>query len=267
MKTPSNIPFRIAVALCAALLTQSSAVRAQTFFDDFSDLNDSAVPSGLAWTHNSTFALSTGQTWSAATGAYRLTAPNNGYNPGNGAFGYAGSLAGPSATDSLTAFDTAFPVTPGPFGAFGVAARLSNLASPLDLHGYGLVWEPYGNSLAGKLRLERFGPPGTFNSIANVNLGLSPVNTYTFVLEVTGSTIDGKVYQIGLGEIAHLIAIDATYLSGRSGILGVSQVPIGATDFTIDNYLMVVPEPSFGLIAGLGAVGLFVARRFRSQRS
>ena len=42
-------------------------------FDDFSDLNDTADP---AWTHVSGYVNSTGQTWDASTGQYRLTAPN-----------------------------------------------------------------------------------------------------------------------------------------------------------------------------------------------
>jgi hypothetical protein len=52
--------------------------------DDFSDLNDTANPT---WTHLDGLVASTGQTWDASTGQYRMTAQNNGFS----SLGFVGS--------------------------------------------------------------------------------------------------------------------------------------------------------------------------------
>src|SRR5688572_30484920 len=57
-----------------ALIVAPRHVRA-AIFDTFSDGNDTANP---AWSHLAGYVNSTGQTWDASSGGYRLTAPNNG---------------------------------------------------------------------------------------------------------------------------------------------------------------------------------------------
>ena len=62
----------VAIALSAWPNTAVAAV-----FDNFSDLNDTVNPT---WTHLDGLAASTGQTWDASTGQYRMTAQNNGFS-------------------------------------------------------------------------------------------------------------------------------------------------------------------------------------------
>src|SRR5687768_13373061 len=76
----------LAGALLVVMVARPDAARAVT--DDFSDLNDTANP---PWTHLDGLVASTGQSWDASTGQYRMTAPNNGFSN----LGFVGSYAGP----------------------------------------------------------------------------------------------------------------------------------------------------------------------------
>ena len=255
-----------AIVLSLAVPTPANASLAQyvnpAYANDFSSLTDAG------WTHLNIFALSTLQTWSAATGAYRLTAPPNGYNPGNGKYGFGGSIVtGLTIGNGYVQSDVVSWTGPGPVGAFGVGSRLSNLGAPLDLHGYAIVYEPYGNSLAGDIRLERLGPPGIFNSLGALNVTLIPGNQYTFTLETTGSSIVGSLWdvgQVGTSLVGQVSATDSTYASGAAGVFVVCQQPMPTVDATFDNFLVVIPEPGTGLLLGLGLVGFLAARGRRS---
>src|SRR5688572_4085670 len=66
--------------------------------DDFSDLNDTANPT---WTHLDGLVASTGQTWDASTGQYRMTAPNNGFSN----LGFVGSYVAQSFSDVVVSAD------------------------------------------------------------------------------------------------------------------------------------------------------------------
>ena len=67
-------------------------------FDNFSDLNDTANP---AWTHLDGLAASTGQTWSAASGQYRMTAPTMAFTN----LGFVGSYVPQSFTNVTVSAD------------------------------------------------------------------------------------------------------------------------------------------------------------------
>jgi len=256
-----------ATATLTALLSLTTHA-ATLFSDNFSTLNDAA------WTHLSAFAMSTGQTWDATTGSYRLTAPANGYNPGTGKYGFVGSVAtGVTLSDGIVQSDVLTfqggGATQSPFGALGLGTRLNNLSSPLGLTGYGLAYEPYGNSGGPTLRLQRLGPPSIFNSLAVVNVNLTPGNQYTITLEASGSSITGSIWnfgQVGTGLVGQVSAVDATYASGSVGLLGVTQAPMPTADTTWDNFLVVVPEPGTGLLLALGLCGALARRGFGSKR-
>ena len=83
-------------AALAAMIVGGAARSHAAIVDDFSDLNDTASPT---WTHLNGNLGSTGQTWDASTGQYRLTAPNNGFFLNGGNLGFVGSHTGPSFTN------------------------------------------------------------------------------------------------------------------------------------------------------------------------
>src|SRR6266581_3132949 len=90
----------------AFLVIQSSSVAA-TITDDFSDLNDTVNPT---WTHLFNEIGSSGQTWDASTGEYRLMAPANGANVAPaGQLGFVASYTGPISTDVTVTADIVEP--------------------------------------------------------------------------------------------------------------------------------------------------------------
>src|SRR5512141_1507263 len=112
----------LAVLLALAIPAPANASLVQyqntAFSDNFSSLSDGA------WTHLSAFALSTGQTWNASTGAYEMTAPANGYNPGTGKYGFVGSaVTGLTVADGYVQSDVVTWQGVGAFGAWGVGSR------------------------------------------------------------------------------------------------------------------------------------------------
>ncbi len=148
-----------AIVLSLAVPTPANASLAQyvnpAYANDFSSLTDAG------WTHLSIFALSTGQTWSAATGAYRLTAPPNGYNPGNGKYGFVGStVTGLTIGNGYVQSDVVslggwsrFLSVPSVSGRGWVTSALL-WASPVTPSFMSLTATPS----AGDIRLERLGP-------------------------------------------------------------------------------------------------------------
>ncbi len=148
------------LAIAAALFAWPNTAIAVV--DNFSDLNDTANP---AWTHLDGLVASTGQTWSAASGQYRMTAVNNGFNN----LGFVGSYVPQSFTNvTVSATITSFVDDPVAQGApFGVGARLDGNNGFNLLKGYGYAYEPHAASGAGEVVLYRI------NGASLVDLGRS----------------------------------------------------------------------------------------------
>lgn len=239
--------------VAAALVASPTGTLGQYVFDDFSDLNDTANP---AWVHLNGLVGSTGQSWDASGGNYRLQAPNNGLS----GYGFVGSYVPTSFTDSITRVDfVSFP-GPGANPVFGVAARLNGNNAFNALSGYGLAYEPYAAGLTGELVLYRI-TGASLTDLGSVQVSLDPSKDYTFELAVIGSELRGRVFEVGGGMVAEKTATDTTFASGYSGVLGYGQNGVTPpTDFTVDNFL-VVPEPASSLLLGLGFAGLLVIRR------
>jgi hypothetical protein len=181
-------------------------------------------------------------------------------------FGFVGSYAGPSITDGRVEVDFVQFGGPGANPVFGVAGRLNGDNAVGGLAGYGYAYEPFAAGLTGEMVLYRINPGIDLDDLGSQQISLDPAKDYRFVLEFSGSTIHGQVFEIGGGLVAERFATDATYDSGFSGLLGYSQTGVAPTDFTVDNF-QVVPEPGIGMLVGLGAVGLLAGRRFWRKRA
>ena len=263
MKTKMSQMKRVgAVALSIVLLT-SAAPAAVDAFDLFFDGEDTSNPT---WTHTSGLVNSTGQSWSVTGGAYRLQAPNNGFST----YGFVGSMLGSVNSDVRVEADFLDWAEPsnGIGGVFGVGARWTTSGGFNNLNGYAYAYEPFANGLNGEMVLYRINGV-SLTDLGSQQVSLDPTKNYTFVLDITGSQLTGQVFEIGVGKVAERVAIDATYASGLSSVWGYSQNAAGlpATDFTVDNVIVLVPEPATNLLLGFGAALLVVVRRYRIARA
>jgi hypothetical protein len=254
---------RLTLALVVAASFSANAANAQ-IFDDFSDLDDTASPT---WTHLNGLVGSTGQAWDASTGQYHLTAPNNGFAlPNTGKLGFVGSYVGTSFTDVAVSADFVQPATGL---AFGVMARGDGNNAFNQLKGYGYVYEPLAASGLGEVVLYKM-VGATLVDIGSQQVTLDLLNKdYTFSLQITGTQLHGRVFEIGGGMVAEKFAADATYASGFPGVFGYSgEVSALTTNYTVDNFSAQVPEPAAGLLVSLGlGMGATLIRRRRSYAS
>ena len=255
----NNIGKRLGCVVVASVLSASHMARAAVL-DDFSDLNDTANP---AWTHLSGYVGSTGQTWDASGGVYRLTAPNNGAQT----FGFVGSYAGGEFSDVTVSADiVSFIDDPvGQGGTFGVAARLNGANGFGELTGYGYAYEPYAASGVGEMVLYRINTGVSVTDLGAQAVVLDPAQDYRIVLEIIGDQLHGQVFDSEGNVVAERFANDANYTSGHSGLFAYSQNPIAPTDVSWDNF-DVVPEPGAGMMVGLGAAATILRRRSRRGR-
>lgn len=263
---PGSHRLAVATTMAALLILGSSLIQAQIIVsDDFSDGDDTASP---AWTHLSGYVGSTGQSWFVGGGtnppnAYRLIAPNNGLS----GFGFVGSYTGPSIADGRVEVDFINFAGPGANPVFGVAGRLNGNNALGGLAGYGYAYEPFAAGGLGEMVLYRINPGVTLTDLGAQQVSLDPAKDYRFVLEFSGSTIHGQVFEIGGGLVAERFATDVNFGSGFSGVLGYGQSPgIPPADFTVDNFV-VVPEPGVSLLMGLGVMGLLASRRLWRKRA
>jgi MYXO-CTERM domain-containing protein len=247
----------VTTVFCAAatLLVIGPPRAGAQVIDHFSDLNDTANP---AWTHLDGLVASSGQTWDASTGQYRMTAQNNGFSN----LGFVGSYVPQSFSDVIVSADiVSFIDDAAAQGApFGVAARLDGNNAFNTLKGYGYAYEPHAFGGQGEVVLYRI------NGASIVDLGAQPVTLdpekdYRFVLEVTGDQLHGQVFEIGGGMVAERFATDATHASGFAGLFAYSQNPIPPVDVTWDSFSAVVPEPAVVGLAMAGALVLVRRRR------
>ena len=228
----------LSAAFCVTFAFPASALAVIT--DNFSDLDDTANP---AWVHLSGLIGSTGQTWDASTGEYRLRAPNNGIAlDARGPFGYVGSYVPTSFTDVKVTADFTHQPTGG---AYGILARTDGVDGINVLKGYGYAYEPF-TGVAGEMTLFRING-ADIRDIGSIPLALDFVNkSYTFSLEIIGTQLHGQVHEIGGGLVSERFATDATYASGYSGLFGYSVQAAGVeTDLTIDNFRTAAPGPVF----------------------
>lgn len=263
LKTTKLISGTLAVAGLLVFGTQAKA----DFSDDFSGLTDSL------WTHDTAYVFSFGQTFVQAGGNYTLSAPVGGLG-----YGYAGSLAPgvmgtePSALGEVSVrSDIVNFQGNGPYGVWGVAMDVNNLATPLGLTGYTLIYEPYGgpgSGFTGSLEIIRIDTGADFVGIGggSVDISLSTSTDYTMLLtHANNGDIVGELWEVG--GLAPLVRItepgDTTYMDGRSGLVVFITDPgeVSPVVTTFDNFNTEVPEPGSAALLGLGVLG-FLARRF-----
>jgi hypothetical protein len=229
--------------------------------DDFSDLNDTLNPT---WTHLNGLAASSGQTWDASSGAYRMQALNNGFSN----IGFVGSYVGPSFVDGVVSADiVSFIDDPTADGAaFAVAARLNGDNAFNALQGYAFAYEPFAAAGLGEVVLYRINGL-SLADIGSQSVTLDPARDYRFVLEIAGNQLHGQVFDIAAATmVAERFALDNTYTTGFSGLFAYSQTPLPDVDVTWDNFEVreaAVPEPGTALLVGLGAAAMSMRRRRR----
>lgn len=264
-------------------------------FDDFSDLNDTANPT---WTHLNNAVGSTGQTWDASGGKYRLHDPTTStlgsVIPGYQGYGFVGAYVQPTFTDVRVSVDVVDFTPPSAQSSyFAVAARLNGnngLPTPtsgFQLHGYSYQYEGSAAGGAGEMVLNILSGAG-LTDIGSIPLTLDGGKDYRVIFEVTGNVLHGQVLELdGSGNVVATVAdqmrdLDANppgvrnwdgdpatpdapftpYGSGYAGVYGVSHVFLSDADFSIDNFRANhVPEPAAGLLAAFGLCAALIRRR------
>jgi hypothetical protein len=237
---------------------------ATTITDDFSDGNDTANP---AWIHLDGAVASTGQTWDASSGQYRLAAPSNGTHPQLFGYGFVGAHVEPLYTDVKVTADFVNFQTGASAGWFGVAARLNgNNAVPVTgtgiaLNGYSYQYEANARQGQGEIVLNIL-MGGGFKDIGSLPVSLDPAKDYRFSLEVVGNTLHGQVFELTSGGAQGPLVAEkirnldlepvgnvnhdgdagtpdipfVPFASGYSGVFGVGHVFLSDIDFTLDNF-------------------------------
>ena len=240
--------------------------------DNFSDGNDTANPT---WTHLNNAVGSTGQTWDASGGKYRMFAPGNSAMGASAGYGFAGSYVEPSYTDvRVTADITEFPNVGLQGSFFGIAARLNGdnslpVVSPTGtrtmLNGYLWQYESNASGGLGEMALTVLHGGGTLDISGGGSPQVTLDNTkdYRFVLEIVGDVLRGQVFELNaLGNVVaqvadvsrDLVAAPAApknydgdastpdepfvpYTSGYSGLYAIGHAFYSDGDVTFDNFL------------------------------
>ena len=262
-----------AAYLAMACIMGIANVGAVTVTDDFSDLDDTNNPT---WTHLTGLAGSTGQTFDASTGQYRLMAPPNSIPISGNKYGFAGSYVQPTFGDVNVMADLV-QTSDGVW--YGVAAHLDGNNAFNGLKGYGYFFEqaigqPIGVGEMGLFRVVGLNVQDMGNdgpAVRLVNLDFANKD-YTFSLDIVGNTLYGILSEVGGGIVAYQSKTDASAPSGfpTSGYSGVMVIGAASTtlpivlngDATFDNFKTgEIPEPASALLAVLGLSGLFLSRR------
>lgn len=285
---------RSTLALVVAASLGLRAADAQVF-DDFSDLNDTANPT---WTHLNNAVGSTGQTWDASGGKYRLHDPTTStfgsITPGFEGYGFVGAYVQPTFTDVRISVDVVDFTPPSIQSSyFAVAARLNGnngLPTPtsgFQLHGYSYVYEGSAGGGAGEMTFHILSGAG-LTDIGSIPLTLNASKDYRVIFEVVGNVLHGQVLELDGGGNVVATVVDQTrdldannpgvrnwdgnpatpdtwftpYDSGYAGVFGVGHVFYSDADFSIDNFRASrVPEPAAGLLAAFGLSVALIRRR------
>jgi len=226
-----------AAVLCALLPAQGDV------FDDFNDGNDTLNPT---WTH-SDIGVGGVQTYDASAFNYHLNATV-------GPFGvsYLGSFVDPAA-DCRISFDLLD--WGGGQQKFGIYARATGINTFLGVSGYHFSYQPDNGQVLIR-RMINANQAG--QNLASTTYLLDANKDYRFVFDCSGSNLSGQIYEIGgpPTPVVDLHATDTFFTSGLSGVLGFGVgVP---TDFTIDDFSLVIPEPATSMLWLLGGTALGV---------
>lgn len=225
-------------ALVIAAFCAQTVARADVF-DDFTDGNDTANP---IWTH-SDVGLGGVQTYDASGQNYHLSATVG----GNG-FSYLGSFVDPAADFMLSCDLLSWG---GGAQKFGLYARATGINTFLGVSGYHFSYQPDN----GQVLIRRMTSANQAGSNrASTTYFLDTSKDYRFVFWGSGTYLEGDIYEIGgpADPVVRLTGTDTVYTTGLSGVLGFG---LGVnTDFTVDNFLMVIPEPATSALLLLGAL-------------
>lgn len=251
MNAPTQNP-RFPASSCAPLLvaclalTGPSLALAQS--DNFNDGNDTG------WTRYDPLAgFGLAATYSFPNGGYRMQTTyvtGQAQNPGR-----AGSVMPGNFSDFYAAVDVVNWNNNLP-QSFGILGRIGALGLQ-QTSGYAFTWDRGnpGSPTGGDVDISRItgeAPTGlTLLTLTNAYGGsdgiqLTNGNTYRFVFIGRGTQLEGRVYEYPdlVNPKVAVLATDATYVSGRSGLVvfdnsgGVNQ-----TDATYDNWFMSDIEP------------------------
>ncbi|MBP7947869.1 MAG: PEP-CTERM sorting domain-containing protein [Verrucomicrobia bacterium] len=227
-----------AATILMSVLCVHTAVRAD-IFDDFTDGNDTFNPT---WTH-SDVGLGGTQIYDASGQNYHLSATVGGFG-----FSYVGSFV-----ESASDFSITFDLLDWGGGAqkFGAYARATGIDAFLGISGYHFSYQPDNGQV---LIRQMINANQGGNNLVSTTYLLDDLKQYQFVFNGSGNHLIGRIYEIGgpADPVVELSADDTTFTSGLSGLLGFGVgVP---TDFTIDNFAHVVPEPSAFALMLLGAL-------------
>lgn len=244
-------PFSRGLSLLAtaALCWHTSAF---AITDDFSDGDDTANP---PWTH-SNIGLSTAG-YDASGLNYHLTSPVGGFG-----ISYAGSFLADTMSDFTISMDLVDWQSSSQ-QKIGIYARASDINVALGLDGYHFSYDP----IPGQFLIRRMvnANQGGSNRASTNGIFLDVAKDYQFIFIGAGTNLNARVYEIGgpATPVVELNAIDTTFTSGLSGVIGFGG---GATDFTIDNFSAEpVPEPAAFALLLLG--GLALGRSLLRRRS
>lgn len=267
-----RVSFRrlFAVATIGLVTGGPVSVQAVVVSDNFSDMNDTANPT---WIHLDKAVNSTGQTWDASTGRYRLHAPSNAVVPTApqlDGYGFVGSYVEPSFTDVRVTVDVVDFPNVGFFGSwFAVGARMNGNNDPpipgvgLGFKGYAYQYESTADGGNGEMVLNILFGDG-LKDIGSQKVTLDNTKDYRVMLEVIGDVLHGQVWELDangaiVGVVAEdfrNVALDAEpvgnidhdgddltpqvpfepYTSGFSGLFGIGHLFFGEADFTVDNF-------------------------------
>lgn len=254
------------VALAALILSVAPIARAVVITDDFSDgtdgsagtaTNPTASPpnvSGPVWNRYDAEVFSTGQAWDASTGQYRLTAPDNGaFASAGGQYGFAGSYVNQNFNDFTTSVDIVKPTgMPAylPTGyLFGILGHSNgNNLNAFDpsggLTGYLFGYNQSGAAGTPRIEITKLVAGAGTSAFVSTPIVLDLANkNYRLTLTGVGNVFTGQVFEIGnpvplavaSGPDNNVRGVPA-FLSGYSGLFGLSLTVAGDVDVTFDNF-------------------------------